>query len=164
MDESESSNLGEIGAHINSSIETLCFALPLHSLRPLHAGMSSLPTSALELESSLYIGIILSSILYGVYLVVAGLSFTFLFKNANTTRSRKFFYVLLTFVLFDLNTLAFISSPLLGQNMWIIHRDDRGGPPGYYDSNAPDWYQEMGELAQTAANLLADVLLVKLIS
>jgi hypothetical protein len=100
------------------------------------------------------------SVALGVYLTLYFVSIRVFLTSAQSTRSRKVFYISFGGVLVFLNTIVFASMPLLGQLMWIVHRDEVD-PLMYYEENSlKAWYVIAGSLAQTATNFLADALLV----
>jgi hypothetical protein len=63
-----------------------------------------------------------------------------------------------------LNSLFFISIPLLGQEMWIAHRDNgAGGPEAYFNIYYGSAnYVLIGSGAQNISMFLADALLVSI--
>jgi hypothetical protein len=64
-------------------------------------------------------------------------------------------------ILLLLNTCSYATQTLMGQMMWIVHRDWPGGPEAYYNQKAFDvWFTLFGDIAQGIANLFADALLV----
>lgn len=123
-------------------------------------------TIYLQYEGSSYIGIILSSILYGIYLGVYFLSNYSLMKNTNITRLRATIYITYGSILLVLNTMFFLCTPLLGQAMWISSRNKYTSDPAaqYYQfqdgSTTTFSYTILANIAQDISNFLADTLLI----
>jgi hypothetical protein len=79
------------------------------------------------------------------------------------SRPRRIFYATYGSILLLLNTLFFLSMPLLGQLMWISDRNTIGGPLGYYSTAYNNGiYVIVGNIAQGLSIFLSDILLVKL--
>jgi len=79
-------------------------------------------------------------------------------------RKRQKFYVVCGGVLLTLVTCSLASNALLGQFMWIDHRNDPGGPVGYFVASQSLWYFVLGSAASATANFIGDGLLVRFIS
>jgi hypothetical protein len=95
--------------------------------------------------------------------MIFGLSCYFLKKNTKITSFQRYFYNTYSTALLILNTIAMATLALVGQMMWIVHRDDPGGPAEYYETTFwTNWFSMLGLCSQTAANILADALLVSL--
>jgi hypothetical protein len=97
----------------------------------------------------------------GLYL---GLVFTIarlLIYNPSSIQHRRKFYFVFETVLFALNTIAFTGMPLLGQLMWITHRD-KVDPYQFYikKSTSVSEYLAIGDLAQASSMFLGDAFLV----
>lgn len=123
--------------------------------------MSSFRAEDLELEGSYYIGIVLSAVIYGIYLGVYSLSVWALLENTSTTRLRRSIYILFSSVQLLLNAIVFMATPYSGMMAWIGTRDHfPGGPFAYFNSEAlVDRVSLLGNMTQTIAGTLNDGLL-----
>lgn len=114
-----------------------------------------------QFEGSYFVGIVLSAILYGVYLGICYLSLCSILGNANITYPRRIFYISYSITLLLLNMLFFPTPLFLGQKTWVEYRGYLGGPSGYYLSQATNVnYMVMGHIAQNLIIFLSDALLV----
>ncbi|KAJ6468413.1 hypothetical protein C8R45DRAFT_470306 [Mycena sanguinolenta] len=111
------------------------------------------------LENSWYIGNTIFAILYGIDLCMFFMSAYFLSVGSRGDKSR-YFYIGYSAVLLVLITIAMACNLFFGQMMWIQHRDDVGGPMGYFDANIAAWYNTFGTAADVAANALSDGLML----
>jgi hypothetical protein len=101
----------------------------------------------------------------GIYLGVYCLSLSALLANANTTRSRRNFYVIFSSVLLLLNTISFSQLPYTGQMTWIVARNRYpGGPLEYLQfKSRMTPITLLGNVVQTFAGILNDGLLESLL-
>jgi len=70
------------------------------------------------------------------------------------------FYVIYGFVMLILTTIAMAANQLMGQFMWIEHRNFPGGPFSYYLENSTLWINVLGTAACIVGNYLNDALLL----
>jgi len=70
------------------------------------------------------------------------------------------FYVIYGFVMLILTTFAMGTNQLLGQLMWIEHRNFPGGPFSYYLANSTLWINILGTASCIVGNYLNDALLL----
>ena len=70
------------------------------------------------------------------------------------------FYVIYGFVMLILTTFAMAANQIMGQFMWIEHRNFPGGPFVYYSENSTLWINILGTAACIVGNYLNDALLV----
>ena len=141
--------------------------------------MSAPPTA--NFERSLYIGNAFAGILYGMLKPVKRCSAevaqnttgiqmymvfhsTYLLLNSRSGYAWKSrmvkFYVIYGFVMLILTTFAMAANQLMGQFMWIEHRNYPGGPFNYYLENSTLWINVFGTTACIVGNYLNDALLV----
>ncbi|KAH9485865.1 hypothetical protein JR316_0002780 [Psilocybe cubensis] len=73
---------------------------------------------------------------------------------------RNNFYIAYSMTLLILMTFAFATNAVMGQLMWINHRDYEGGPLAYYAASANSWFETLGTSMDVVANIMADALLV----
>ncbi|PPQ94122.1 hypothetical protein CVT25_007916 [Psilocybe cyanescens] len=118
--------------------------------------------SSQPLELSIYIGLSITAILYGILLCVTSTSIYLLIFNRKPRQEARQnnFYIIYSMTLLILLTFAFATNALMGQLMWIQHRDDEGGPLAYFDSSANSWFETLGTATDVVANIMADALLV----
>ncbi|KAI6129305.1 hypothetical protein EDD16DRAFT_1471432 [Pisolithus croceorrhizus] len=113
-------------------------------------------------QNSLYIGNILSTILYGVQLALCcqtvhcslGESSDSLSLNTPVTRR------CLSGLLLLLSSIVVLVQAVLGQEMWIIHYDYNGGMEQYYADHTSVWYQILGLIAMVGLQLSSDALFI----
>lgn len=146
--------------------------------------MSAPPTASFE--RSLYIGNAFAGILYGMFLkkkhasevsssaqlenMNTGLQMYMVFHSTHLLLNSKSgfawrngivkFYVIYGFVMLILTTFAMAANQLMGQFMWIEHRNFTGGPFNYYLENSALWINVLGTTACIVGNYLNDALLV----
>lgn len=63
-------------------------------------------------------------------------------------------------ILLILMTFAFATNAVMGQLMWINHRNDEGGPLAYFAASTNSWFETLGTSLDVVANIMADALLV----
>lgn len=133
-----------------------------HNLAPTLAYMSSLCTKDIDIEGAVYIGTVVSAVMYGIYLGVYCLSTCALLANTNATRLRRNFYILFSSVLLLLNTIFFTHLPYTGLMMWDVMRNRfPGGPSTYYRLESESTLINLlSNIAQSLALTLNDGLLV----
>ena len=59
-----------------------------------------------------------------------------------------------------LSTINVSCNAIWGEEMWITHRDDPGGVPGYIETEVSVWYETLASAAVITCVLLGDALLV----
>lgn len=149
-------------------------------LRPItmrRLAISPLTPVNFPLERSLYIGGIIRGILFGECLFFfafrslqqgVGMEI-FIFFSAvycvrhRPSRNRKSqrYYVAHGGILLALTTIEVVVDTTWGRLMWIDHRNDPGGPLGFYSASVSTWYCILKVAACAMANILGDGLLVR---
>ena len=142
--------------------------------------MSAPPTA--NFERSLYIGNAFAGILYGMFKLVPSCSVksrskhttgiqiymvfhsTILLLNPKTgfgwkSRTVKF-YIIYGFFMLIITAFGMSANQLMGQFMWIEHRNFPGGPFVYYTVNSTLWINILGTTCCIVGNYLNDALLV----
>lgn len=84
--------------------------------------------------------------------------------RSSNYRRRQRSYVIFGGVLLVLVTISVMSNSLWGQYMWIEHRNYPGGQLSFWYASQSAWYNVLGFAADAATDILADGLLVRLIS
>ncbi|KAE9394591.1 hypothetical protein BT96DRAFT_886487 [Gymnopus androsaceus JB14] len=113
----------------------------------------------LPLERSFYIGNVFGNIFYGVQIYITFHSI-YLLLHSSSDRRTKSFYVGYGIVMLLCMSFAMIANSLLGQEMWIEHRNYPGGPVAYWTDNGAVWYNVLGSAADMFGNFMGDALLV----
>ncbi|PPR00560.1 hypothetical protein CVT26_009892 [Gymnopilus dilepis] len=114
---------------------------------------------ARQTEVSIYVGLSITGILYGILLCLTFSSVYFL-ALGKTSSGRRYFYVAYSLTLLVLLTCSFSTYAYLGQLMWINERDYPGGPYSYYTATSDSWFQILGTSTDVLANMMSDALLV----
>ncbi len=70
------------------------------------------------------------------------------------------FYAAFSTALLVLITIYMSTEAVFGQEMWIVHSGDPGGPAAFLANNVNVWYQTMGTTASVILIMLSDALLV----
>ncbi|TFY77699.1 hypothetical protein EWM64_g6311 [Hericium alpestre] len=70
------------------------------------------------------------------------------------------FYIAFGATLLVAMTLNVVSTLLIGDLMWIDHRDVPGGPLAYYTNHLSSWLETLASAASSFANLSGDALLI----
>jgi len=141
--------------------------------------MSSIPI-ALSFERSLYIGNALGYILYGIsirlhvgasvfinhllglQLYMAWHSIILLKEIRGPTHRRiRNGYISYTISMVILMAFALAANALMGQLMWIEHRNDPGGPMQYYTEKSTVWFNVLGSVTDIFADFMSNALLVR---
>ncbi|ESK90420.1 hypothetical protein Moror_13668 [Moniliophthora roreri MCA 2997] len=116
---------------------------------------------ALVFERCWYLGIIFKSIIYGLILYIAFNSICLLYGNGHSrSQQSKIFLILYVVMMVICMTFSIMANALLGQNMWVEHRDHEGGPYGYYAATAASWTNVAGTAFAMFGNFMGDALLL----
>ncbi|KAI0631478.1 hypothetical protein C8Q77DRAFT_139543 [Trametes polyzona] len=111
-------------------------------------------------QNAYYLAINFNAILYGVELVLYGMTMNALFNHRkHWTRTDKF-YLAFSTALLVLITIYMSTEAVFGEEMWIVHGSDPGGPAAFLGANANIWYQTMGTTASVVLNMFSDALLI----
>ncbi|KAL1943603.1 hypothetical protein VTO73DRAFT_4048 [Trametes versicolor] len=111
-------------------------------------------------QNAYYLAINFNAILYGVELVLYGMTMNALVNyRKQWTRTDKF-YMAFSTALLVLITIYMSTEAVFGQEMWIVHADSPGGSLEFLIENADIWYQTMGTTASVILNLFSDALLI----
>ncbi|KAI9068960.1 hypothetical protein FKP32DRAFT_1560646 [Trametes sanguinea] len=111
-------------------------------------------------QNAYYIGINFNAILYGVELVLYGMTMNELVsRRKKWTRTDKV-YMAFSTALLVLITIYMSTEAVFGEEMWIVNQNTPGGPLGFLVENADIWYQTMGTTASVILNLCSDALLI----
>lgn len=148
------------------------------SYHPLYSAMSP----ELQFEQSLYIGNAFSAIFFGKFNITTftdtlrtntaphiGLALALCIQSCyyllkpGHRQLRNYFYALYCILLMVLYSIAMTSNFILGQFMWINHRDVPDGPPGYFAAHVLDWYNTFGSAASVALVFTTDSLMVSVL-
>ncbi|KAG1732946.1 hypothetical protein EDB19DRAFT_1732146 [Suillus lakei] len=116
-------------------------------------------STELATERALYVGNTIAAVIYGGILFIYTYS-TYLLMASREPIQRRLFYTGFGGILLILLTIATASNLAFGELMWIEKRDNPGGPPAFFDANLAAWYNVFGTAADSAANIMADALLL----
>ncbi|KAG0700582.1 hypothetical protein DFH29DRAFT_931310 [Suillus ampliporus] len=116
-------------------------------------------STELAFERSLYVGNSIATAIYGGNLFIYAYS-TYLLMASRKVMQRRTFYICFGGFLLILLTISVASNLAMGDLMWIENRNIPGGPPAFLAANMAAWYNDFGTAADTAANILADGLLL----
>ncbi|KAF8548726.1 hypothetical protein OG21DRAFT_1422559 [Imleria badia] len=111
-------------------------------------------------QNSVYVGINLQNILYGVELVLYFKTMhVLLSSNIRHKRSDKF-YVTFSSVMLLMITIWVSTQAVFGEKMWLIDAAFPGGPDAYWAANVSVWYMDLGTTAITVLQLMTDGLMI----
>ena len=99
----------------------------------------------------------------GIQLCVTSVSVYLLASNPThdkVGKRRNQFLIGYSVILLILMTFAFSTPVLMGQLMWIEHRDFPGGPFSYILSHASSWIARLSISTRIVGNFMGDALLV----
>ncbi|KIK36888.1 hypothetical protein CY34DRAFT_489634 [Suillus luteus UH-Slu-Lm8-n1] len=116
-------------------------------------------STELATERALYIGITISTVIYGGNLFLYVYS-TYMLMTSSKPMQRRLFYACFGGLLFLLLTVSSASNAAFGELMWIERRNNPGGPPAFFAANLAAWYNAFGTAADCASNILTDGLLL----
>ncbi|THU89938.1 hypothetical protein K435DRAFT_781429 [Dendrothele bispora CBS 962.96] len=116
----------------------------------------------LPLERSFYIGNMFSAIMYGlqIYMTIHSVYLLRAPSHDSGVQRQKLFYASYSILLLLCMSFAFIANALMGQMMWIEHRDFDGGPVAWWLSNGTVWFNVVGSAFDMFGNFLGDALLI----
>ncbi|KAI0731599.1 hypothetical protein C8Q72DRAFT_212075 [Fomitopsis betulina] len=114
--------------------------------------------SSLFLNSE-YISINITAILYGIELVVYGVTVHALWTKPKQERGDRFFLGFSTTLLMMM-TILYSTLAVFGEEMYVVNASYQGGMDAYLAANVNVWYQTLGSTAPIAANLLGDALMI----
>ncbi|KAK7435909.1 hypothetical protein VKT23_015755 [Stygiomarasmius scandens] len=112
------------------------------------------------LERSFYIGNALATIIYGLLIYITFHAIHLIRRHASLSPKAKKIYIVYSIAILLLMTFDKAANLMLGQMMWIEHRDIEGGPLVYFALHSTDWYNVMGSATSMAVNFLGDALLL----
>ncbi|KIJ53319.1 hypothetical protein M422DRAFT_43020 [Sphaerobolus stellatus SS14] len=121
-----------------------------------------------DLERSLYIGNAFGLILYGVLICLTFHSIFLLNASTDVSQRRvRRAYTWYSIIVLVLIAIALMANVLMGQLMWIEHRNfpssgpsSSGGPVGYWNANGNIWFNIFGSAADILADFMSNALLL----
>ncbi|KAF9247013.1 hypothetical protein BU15DRAFT_38611 [Melanogaster broomeanus] len=108
-------------------------------------------------QNSLYIGINLEDILYGIELVLYVKTMRILLGHRG---KRAISYAFFSSMMLFLITIWVFTGALFGEKMWIQEENYPGGPHAYWDTHISDWYMDFGMTAAIVLQLMTDALMI----
>ncbi|KAG2750437.1 hypothetical protein P692DRAFT_20831938 [Suillus brevipes Sb2] len=116
-------------------------------------------STELATERALYIGIAISTVIYGGNLFLCAYS-TYMLMTSSQPIQLRLFYTCFGGLLLLLLTISSASHAAFCELMWIERRNNPGGPPAFFAANLAAWYNVFGTAADCASNILTDGLLL----
>ncbi|KAG6371280.1 hypothetical protein JVT61DRAFT_9747 [Boletus reticuloceps] len=111
-------------------------------------------------QNSVYVGINLQDILYGVELVLYFKTMHVLLSSKVRHKKSDKFYVLFSSVMLLMITVWLSTQAIFGEEMWIVNANFSGGPDAYWARNVSAWYMDMGTTAIIILQLMTDGLMI----
>ncbi|KAF4620402.1 hypothetical protein D9613_001180 [Agrocybe pediades] len=113
-----------------------------------------------NLERSLYYGVIFMCIFYGLEIYMFAHSLSVYLNTSPRLRRQRRVYIIIGTISLALTTAVVFTDAVFMEFMWIEHRDVEGGPLGYLVANSSIWWQTMGTAANQLTNYIGDGLLL----
>ncbi|EPS97201.1 hypothetical protein FOMPIDRAFT_81947 [Fomitopsis schrenkii] len=110
-------------------------------------------------QNANYIGNNISAILYGIELIVYGVTVYALWTKPKRGRSDTFFFCFSTSLLILL-TIFYSTDAVFGEEMYVVNANYPGGMDAYLAKYVNVWYQTLSTASPITANLLGDGLMI----
>ncbi|KAA1476441.1 hypothetical protein DENSPDRAFT_861195 [Dentipellis sp. KUC8613] len=120
--------------------------------------MSDSPEIALE--RSFWIGVIVSSMLYGLQVQVYLQTVYLMLRSPSLTGKSLHIYLISGSIINIGMTIAVAANDAFAQLMWIEHRDFPGGPLGYLSAKSSLWVNTFSTAGGILAQIVADGILI----
>ncbi|KAI9566084.1 hypothetical protein HD554DRAFT_2194648 [Boletus coccyginus] len=111
-------------------------------------------------QNSVYVGINLEDILYGIELVLYFRTMHALLSPKARRRKSDVFYTSFSSVMLLMITIWVSTQAVFGEKMWLEDAGFPGGPDAYWASNASVWYMDFGTTAVIVLQLMTDGLMI----
>ncbi|KAF8132494.1 hypothetical protein EV363DRAFT_109591 [Boletus edulis] len=111
-------------------------------------------------QNSVYVGINLQNILYGVELVLYFKTMHVLLSSKVRHKKSDKFYAIFSSVMLLIITVWVSTQAIFGEEMWIVNAKFSGGPDAYWARNASIWYMDIGTTAVIILQLMTDGLMI----
>lgn len=122
--------------------------------------MSDLPNPIdLPLERSLYYGVLMKCLLYGLQMYMFFHSVYLYTLCTPELKRARWLYIVCGAALLALLAIVTFTNAVFMQFMWIDFRNGPGGPLGYVGVNSAIWWQTLGTAASQLADFIGDALL-----
>ncbi|KAH0833921.1 hypothetical protein J3R83DRAFT_11106 [Lanmaoa asiatica] len=108
-------------------------------------------------QSSVYIGMNIQNILYGIELYLYFKTVRVLLTNRG---ARNLFYALFSSMMLFSVTVWVVTQAIFNQKMWLLESDFPGGPDAYWKANASNWYVDWGTIVIFMLQLMTDALMI----
>ncbi|KAH9943780.1 hypothetical protein B0H21DRAFT_478830 [Amylocystis lapponica] len=115
---------------------------------------------SLIFQNSFYVGINVSSVLYGVELMLYFQTIRELHKTREHKQRLDKFFAVFSTVMLALVTIHEATKAVFGQETWIVNATYPGGPAAYETRYNSAWYQMMGWMAAVLLDVLTNGLLI----
>ncbi|EIW80905.1 hypothetical protein CONPUDRAFT_123670 [Coniophora puteana RWD-64-598 SS2] len=110
-------------------------------------------------ERSLYVGNAVSSVIYGMNVMLYLQTYHRLSVRTRKTHPKTFYHIYGALLLLFL-TLVVATDQLAGQLAWIENRDYPGGVQGYLKAHATAWYNTLGTVAVISLDAMSNALML----
>jgi len=111
-------------------------------------------------QNSVYVGINLQDILYGVELVLYFKTMRALLFHGRPIKKSDIFYAVYSSVMLLMITIWVSTQAVFGEMMWLENASFPGGPDAYWATNVSVWYMDLGTTAITILQLMTDALMI----
>ncbi|KAG8221507.1 hypothetical protein J3R82DRAFT_1722 [Butyriboletus roseoflavus] len=111
-------------------------------------------------QNSVYIGINIQNILYGIELLLYFKTIRILLTNRGARKKSDLFYALFSSMMMFLVTVWIITQAIFGEEMWLLQSDYPGGADAYWQQNIAVWYMDWGTTAVVILQLMTDALMI----
>ncbi|KAN0082561.1 hypothetical protein V8E55_008356 [Tylopilus felleus] len=111
-------------------------------------------------QDSVYIGIIIENVLYGIELLLYFKTIHILLSSRGVHKKANLVYVLFSSVMLFLITVWIGAQALFGEEMWLLNSDFPGGSGAYWAKNISVWYMDWGTTAGVLLQLMTDGLMI----
>ncbi|KAI9566095.1 hypothetical protein HD554DRAFT_2040516 [Boletus coccyginus] len=111
-------------------------------------------------QNSVYVGIIIENILYGVVLVLYFRTMVILLGNRGEHKKFSLFYALFSSMMVFSITVWVATQALFGEKMWLLDSDFPGGPDAYWDAYIWIWYMDWATTGIIVLQLMTDALMI----
>ncbi|KAH0828698.1 hypothetical protein J3R83DRAFT_3084 [Lanmaoa asiatica] len=111
-------------------------------------------------QNSIYIGMIIQNILYGIELYLYFTTMHVLLANGGARNKHNLFYAIFSSMMLFLVTVWVVTQAIFNQKMWLSQSNFPGGPNAYWAENNFAWYMDWGAIAIFTLQLMTEALMI----
>ncbi|KAH0828687.1 hypothetical protein J3R83DRAFT_3056 [Lanmaoa asiatica] len=111
-------------------------------------------------QNSVYIGINIQNILYGIELLLYLKTIHILLTNRGARKRSDLFYAFFSSLMLFSVTVWVATQAIFGEKMWLLESDFPGGPDAYWKEYISAWYMDWGTTAVVMLQLMTDALMI----